>query len=131
MARRSMTNALELTPEKRAFIAKDVRDEPRPVRSEPQELKREKPIELTEPQPQEPAPAHHSSVKPKPLQSKEPAPAYGGGLVQLSVRLKPDLVRSIRRVLFEAKLNGQETLTQQDIVEEALSEWLASRGQTG
>lgn len=124
MARRSMTNALELTPEKRAFIAKDVRDESRPTVSEP-----EPSVQPQPPRPvrSAPEPTQHSTIAENSIQSESQPQAYGGGLVQLSVRLRPDLVKSIRRVLFEAKLNGNEKLSQQDIVEEALTEWLSRR----
>lgn len=132
MARRSMSNALDLTPEKRAFITKDVRDD-RTSSAAPDT--QESPSESVHSAAAEQAyrplePAQHLRSAARPVQSEQlPAP-YGGGLVQLSCRLRPELVRAVRRVLFEAKLAGDEKLTQQDIVEEALTEWLAARGQT-
>lgn len=125
MARRSMSNALDLTPEKLAFIAKDVRDEPKPETPKPEPLIQHEEPKLSVAASGTPkdSPIVRNSIK----SEVQPQQAYGGGLVQLSVRLRPDLVKSIRRVLFEAKLDGNEKLSQQDIVEEALTEWLSAR----
>ena len=46
----------------------------------------------------------------------------------VTVRLKPELADALKRASLQRQLNGFETYTQQDIVEDALTPWLKSEG---
>ncbi|MBA4067057.1 MAG: hypothetical protein C0501_25780 [Isosphaera sp.] len=49
-------------------------------------------------------------------------------LVPVTVRLRPEVASALKRASLERQLNGVETYTQQDIVEEALLPWLRAEG---
>lgn len=49
-------------------------------------------------------------------------------LVPVTVRLRPEIASALKRASLERQLNGVETYTQQDIVEEALLPWLQAEG---
>ena len=49
-------------------------------------------------------------------------------LVPVTVRLRPEIASALKRASLERQLNGFETFTQQDIVEDALVPWLKSEG---
>ena len=49
-------------------------------------------------------------------------------LVPLTTKLRRKTVHSLRRAYLEQKLNGQTPATQQEIIEEAVAEWLRRNG---
>ena len=96
--RRSMANAL--SPEKVAFL----RGESPPPRQAPEE----------------PPP------EPK-AQRVSPAPA-GRERVTVTVRLEPEVVEALSQASAQRKLKRLEPYTQQDIIGEALKQWLEQAG---
>jgi hypothetical protein len=49
-------------------------------------------------------------------------------LVPVTVRLRPEIASALKQASLHRQLNGIETFTQQDIVEEALIPWLQAEG---
>lgn len=49
-------------------------------------------------------------------------------LVPVTVRLRPEIASALKQASLQRQLNGFETFTQQDIVEEALVPWLQAEG---
>lgn len=49
-------------------------------------------------------------------------------LVPVTVRLRPEIASALKQASLQRQLNGVETYTQQDIVEEALLPWLQAEG---
>ena len=49
-------------------------------------------------------------------------------LVPVTVRLRPEIASALKRASLQRQLDGVETHTQQDIVEEALLPWLRAEG---
>lgn len=66
----------------------------------------------------------------KPAAQKRPDPPQllATLLVPVTVRLRPEVASALKRASLERQLNGVETYTQQDIVEEALLPWLRAEG---
>ncbi len=50
------------------------------------------------------------------------------GLGTLTVRLDPVLLNALRRAAVERRIAGEQPWSQQEIVEEALREWIEERG---
>ncbi len=50
------------------------------------------------------------------------------GLGTLTVRLNPALLNAIRRAAVERRIAGERPWSQQEIVQEALREWIEERG---
>jgi hypothetical protein len=67
---------------------------------------------------------------PKPAAAKRPDTAriLSTLLVPVTVRLRPEVASALKRTSLQRQLNGVETYTQQDIVEEALLPWLRAEG---
>lgn len=136
--RRSLAAGIEdigVDPETaRAFI---VQERPKPeVKSSPVRLAPEAPAELESTRPEgegggdvqpAPAPAKRQS---KPAAAKRPDTSrlLANLLVPVTVRLRPEVASALKRASLERQLNGIETYTQQDIVEEALLPWLKAEG---
>ena len=101
--RRSMSNAL--SPEKVAFLRGEPTEEhpSAPERSTPQRS----PVEKV----QRPLP-----------------PSPGRGRVTVTVRLEPDVADALSQVSAERKMKRLEPYTQQDIIGEALKQWLRDAG---
>lgn len=70
------------------------------------------------------------SPPPRPPAAKRPDPPrlLATFLVPVTVRLRPEVASALKRASLERQLNGVETYTQQDIVEEALLPWLRAEG---
>lgn len=89
---------------------------------------------------QEPAPAAVAAAAAPPPAERETAPADPEpprpkrsalkpvGLIPVTVRLRPEIASALKRASLERQLAGEEVYTQQDIVEEAITPWLKSRG---
>ncbi len=50
------------------------------------------------------------------------------GLGTLTVRLHPALLNALRRAAVERRIAGEQPWSQQEIVQEALREWVEERG---
>lgn len=50
------------------------------------------------------------------------------GLIPVTVRLKPEIAAALKRASLERQLAGEDTYTQQDLVELALEPWLKDEG---
>lgn len=136
--RRSLAAGIEdigVDPETaRAFI---VQERPKPeVKPSPVRLAPEAPAEFESTRPEGegggdvqpvPAPAKRQS---KPAAAKRPDTSrlLANLLVPVTVRLRPEVASALKRASLERQLNGIETYTQQDIVEEALLPWLKAEG---
>jgi hypothetical protein len=101
--RRSMSDAL--SPEKVAFLRGEPEEEsPRtPERSTPQRGTVEK------------------------LQRPLP-PSAGRGRITVTVRLEPDVAEALSQASAERKMKRLEPYTQQDIIGDALKQWLREAG---
>ena len=68
----------------------------------------------------------------KPARVKTPKaevlPATSVGLVSMSVRLPPEIPEGLIRASAERKIKKEKPWTQQEIIAEALSEWLQKHG---
>lgn len=138
--RRSLAAGIEdigVDPEAaRAFI---VQERPKPeVKPPPVRLAPEPPAEVEPKLPEDeggggdvrptaPAPAKRQA---KPAAAKRPDTSrlLANLLVPVTVRLRPEIASALKRASLERQLNGVETYTQQDIVEEALLPWLKAEG---
>ena len=136
--RRSLTAGLDemggVDPETaRAFVAQDKpapTANPSPVRVVPE------PIAVRAAEPPDsgdvgdqilPSPAKRTARPAAPKRS-DPSPLLATLLVPVTVRLRPEIASALKRASLQRQLNGVETFTQQDIVEEALSPWLRAEG---
>lgn len=126
--RRSIGNAMTMTPEKLAFIKGSAA--------------KEKTIEVTPP-PQEPKPDALEAAGPaeelRPRAAKrqsrgrsdkapEPSEVLDQVLVPVTFRLQHRVAQALRRAHLEQRLNHAKPDTQQEIVDEALSAWLIKNG---
>lgn len=118
--RRSLGDALSLTPEKVHFIKSDKNDafdESRQSASEPPAAQPAR------------APEQRMPRADNRLESRtKSAPTYAPSLVSVTTRLQQDTAAALRRAYLEQKLNRQFPDTQQEIIEEALQHWLYEKG---
>jgi hypothetical protein len=118
--RRSLSTALEISPEKLAFIEGAAPHSPPPSSSVDADAPR-----ITErakrPSRTRLAQQHNHS------ESTEPS-LVGTLLVPLTTRLQTQTADGLRRAYLERKLRGRRPNTQQEIIEEALQVWLRNEG---
>lgn len=50
------------------------------------------------------------------------------GLIPVTIRLRPEIAGALKRASLERQLAGEETYTQQELVESALEPWLIEEG---
>lgn len=139
--RRSLSSALDLTPEKMAFIQgsagvaakaapkprERVAPAPEPaVVDEQVEAIRLEADEEVEELPRESRPRRPARPRSRP--APEPTSITDYLLVPITTRLNPRTADALRRAHLEQKLRRQSPSTQQEIVEEALQEWLRDNG---
>ena len=91
-----------------------------PVVSKPAEEKKVE--EAKEPEVQTPKPARVKTPK-----SEAPS-VTSAGLVSMSVRVPPEIPEGLIRASAERKIKKEKPWTQQEIIAEALSEWLKKHG---
>lgn len=141
--RRSLAAGMEeigVDPEiARAFIVQEkpsAEPKPQPLRAVPA------PAVLEEPAPESEGTSAEEEVgeerrtatparrpaRPAPQKRSEPPRLLATLLVPVTVRLRPEVASALKRASLERQLNGVETYTQQDIVEEALLPWLQAEG---
>lgn len=70
--------------------------------------------------------AHYEVASEKPKKA-EVMPQFRGR-VPLTTRCRPELASAIKRISLERQLSGAEPSTMQDILEQALEQWLARYG---
>ncbi len=132
--RRSINEALSLTPEKLAFINQDPRLEAvkeQDVATIDLDESEEKQASYdTQPGAVEPSVATTTPRRQTHLTKNEASqPTFSSGaLVPLTTRLQPETADALRRAYLGRKLDGFANATQQEIVEEALTTWLSSNG---
>jgi hypothetical protein len=122
--RRSLTTALEITPQKLEFIrgteSLSNSQLPEPHVTEPQQAaaspRKRNPVQQSKPR-AELADATHA----------EPS-LLGVLLVPLTTRLQPKTADALKRAYLEQKLKGRIPATQQEIIEAALQGWLRKEG---
>jgi len=59
---------------------------------------------------------------------KKPTRLQPVGLIPVTIRLRPEIAGALKRASLERQLNGEETFTQQELVENALEPWLMEEG---
>jgi hypothetical protein len=130
--RRSLVAGVEAAPDgvdphlMRAFINQDApdagqrvsqpADDPVPLGEEKTPVERPNPAGLPRPS------------KTVPFKRPKASSLHSALLVPVTVRLKPEIADALKRASLQRQLNGIETYTQQDIVEDALTPWLKSEG---
>lgn len=124
--RRSLGNALEMSPDKQAFIrgegqrtsdANDTTPSAPPAIHRPLNARHpsEAPESFELPDVPFGAARRNESVRPSLL---------GEVLVPLTTRIRPETANALRRAYLEQKLAQRTPATQQEIIEEALTAWL-------
>lgn len=146
--RRSLGEAVSLTPEKLAFIhgtktlpvaaekpaSAPVRPAPTVVELPTREFPGERreatePEGTTEPETAREIHEPRKTIKPRSRGGEEPRPLLiADPLVPLTTRIRPATADSLRRACLEQKLARREPSTQQEIVELALHDWLRRNG---
>ena len=130
--RRSLVAGVEATPNgvdphlMRAFVTQDPPDAAQVVPHAADDLippSEEKPSLIEHPTPAS------ARRPPKTIPLKRPRTSlHAALLVPVTVRLKPEIADALKRASLQRQLNGFETYTQQEIVEDALTPWLKSEG---
>lgn len=64
----------------------------------------------------------------KPVRRTKPHGVTPVGLIPVTVRLRPEIAGGLKRASLERQLAGEETFTQQDMVEQLLEPWLRDNG---
>ena len=147
--RRSLTDALELTPDKLAFIIGSSGEKPRtnvvpdnsPLNVPASDAEQEAvPVEESNPTTNvafEPARrqrrpksviAHSLSTINKAPENHGVGMTLGNVLVPLTTRLHPETALALKRASLEQRLRGLSPATVQEIVEQSLTHWLQSHG---
>lgn len=130
--KRSLSDALTLTPKERAFIQGDNPQAATPV-SPPQPRRGRRPkvktveVELSKDSPQADAPRLSRPRERPPVRSEFPNAnaVLDEVLLPLTTRLPHRLIQSLRRVCLERRLQHQKPDSIQEVVEEAIGEWLS------
>lgn len=123
--RRSLTTAMEITPEKLAFIQGAAPIAPQP----PSEPSTHETVPLVAPTRKRSSIQQQPRSTPKDRDTEEhEASLLGVLLVPLTTRLQPVTADALRRAYLEQKLRGRRPDTQQEIVEAALQSWLRKEG---
>jgi len=135
--RRSLVDAMDMTPEKMAFIKGQPVKEPKlaPVESPTTKATVEKTIELEatklEPEPQR-EPRSRTGRRPARIRSGQEGPEASElldqVLVPVTIRLQHRTAQTLRRAYLEQRLKHAKPDTQQKIVEEAIGDWLFRQG---
>ena len=135
--RRSLVDAMEMTPEKMAFIKGHPVEELKlvPIESPKPEGAVKKTIELEAPKtdPESPKEARVGASR-RVTRSRsgqegpEASEVLDQVLVPVTIRLRHRTARALRRAYLEQRLKHAKPDTQQEIVEEALAVWLLRLG---
>jgi hypothetical protein len=136
--RRTISDAVDLSPKLDAFIKTGVpplTTPPARPSASAESVQSESLVEM----PRSPVPSTRLRRRSRRIQRN--ADANDGGeaesqtasildemLVPLTTKLRRKTVHSLRRAHLEQKLNGQTPATQQEIIEEAVADWLSRNG---
>jgi hypothetical protein len=126
-SRRTMSQALqsdELSPEARAFLTPD-----RPLAgTQPPAPRRPRAVRITAARPPLPiAGADPNSDRAAPTSfPADPPPT--AGVVSMTFRLAPEIPAALLRAAVERKVRKQKPFTQQEIVSDAIKQWLKANG---
>jgi len=112
--RRSMNEALAMTPEQLAFIGESA-DKTAEANAKNESLSLVGTTETKKPQTEPPS----EPVRPT---------FQNHALVPVTTRLQPETAAALKRAYLERKLAGDQNSTQQQIVEGALVDWLTTSG---
>lgn len=132
--RRSLNDAMDMTPEKMAFIQGNTTPTAKPtaVAAEPKPAE-EKTIDLERPPAEGGEPGEsRPRVNRRTGRARTAREAPGAGeildqlLVPVTIRLQHRTAQALRRAYLEQRLRHAKPDTQQEIAEQALVEWLAS-----
>jgi hypothetical protein len=132
--RRSIGAALDMTPDKLAFIKGEIdtsTTKPRAKNSEEKII--EVPLSPSPPTQREPAKesfprSPRRSIRRTSQEAPGVSQVLDQVLVPVTIRLPHRIAQSLRRAYLEQRLKHSKPDTQQEIVEEALSEWLFKQG---
>ena len=147
--RRSLTDALELTPDKVAFINGSSGEKPRtdvvPDNSTsivPAPDAEQEPVPVEDSNPttdvafeparnerrRKSATAHSAATINKAPENHGAGMTLGNVLVPLTTRLHPETALALKRASLEQRLRGFSPATVQEIVEQSVTHWLQSHG---
>jgi len=131
--RRSLGEAMDMTPEKLAFIqgqSKTAHSSTIATTAKAEEKTIEVAVSPKEPQVlSEPAPARtRRTVRRSGQETPGASEVLDQVLVPVTIRLPHRTAQALRRAYLEQRLKHAKPDTQQDIVEEALSDWLSRQG---
>lgn len=80
----------------------------------------------------EPLPSKETERKlnstPRKPARKKPNKLQPVGLIPVTIRLRPEIAGALKRASLERQLAGEDTYTQQELVESALEPWLIEEG---
>ena len=129
--RRTLSNAITMSDEVQAFIGGGAATAPQPKRPRERALPTAVEMELPDNSADLQPPAETEPTRRPPgRRRREEAPvsaepAYHGELlVPLTTRIRPATANALRRVLLEQKLRHARPSTLQEVVEEAIANWL-------
>jgi len=131
--RRSMTTALrtgDLPPDMLAFVKEGtprlVTDLVSPGAKAPSAPIKSTPTPIPPGEPTEPMDRNSTVIKPKPDRARHPVELVHK--VNLSIRVPTDLTARLLRASTDRKLSREHPATQQEIVTEAVEQWLKRNG---
>lgn len=99
----------------RAFITQEKKPVPSIAKTEPESKRTAEPEREVQATPRKPTKRKPSKLQPV-------------GLIPVTIRLRPEIAGGLKRASLERQLGGEETFTQQEIVESALEPWLEEHG---
>lgn len=102
----------------RAFITQEPKRESTPVEIQASEEKEN---------PRTAAPKKSTTITQK-SPKRKPTRLQPVGLIPVTIRLRPEIAGALKRASLERQLAGEETFTQQELVENALEPWLMEEG---
>jgi len=132
--RRTLGSAIDMTPEKLAFIHGESRAAAKPPAAPPMATAEVKTIDVGISSKTAESANESPSRPPRrgPQRVRQDAPDAGEildrVLVPVTIRLRHRLASALKRAYLEQKLQCEKPDTQQEIVEEALGNWLSRRG---
>lgn len=104
---------------------------PQPVVAKESPVVNAKPEVEVAPEPSTRAASSAPAPVRRPTRVKEPEPATAAGLVSMSFRLPAEIPAALVRASADRKVRKERPFTQQEIVAEALSQWLKKAGFLG
>lgn len=73
-------------------------------------------------------PERELHATPRKPAKRKPSKLQPVGLIPVTIRMRPEIAGALKRASLERQLNGEETYTQQELVESALEPWLEGEG---